>query len=47
MNFEAVATRPEKHDAFLPPAPPKTGCFGIVIACPAGITVTSCCAWTL
>jgi len=23
MNFEAVATRPEKHDALLPPAPPK------------------------
>ncbi len=23
MNFEAVATRPEKHDTLLPPAPPK------------------------
>ena len=29
MNFEAVATRPEKHDAFLPPASPKMSIKGL------------------
>jgi phosphate transport system ATP-binding protein len=29
MNFEAVATRPEKHDAFLPPALPKMSIKGL------------------
>jgi phosphate transport system ATP-binding protein len=29
MNFEAVATRPEKHDALLPPAPPKMSIKGL------------------
>jgi phosphate transport system ATP-binding protein len=29
MNFEAVATRPEKQDALLPPAPPKMSIKGL------------------
>jgi phosphate transport system ATP-binding protein len=29
MNFEAVATRPEKRDALLPPAPPKMSIRGL------------------
>jgi phosphate transport system ATP-binding protein len=29
MNFEAVATRPEKHDALLSPAPPKMSIKGL------------------
>jgi phosphate transport system ATP-binding protein len=29
MNFEAVATRPEKHDMLLPPAPPKMSIKGL------------------
>ena len=29
MNFEAVATRPEKQDALLPPAPPKMSINGL------------------
>ena len=29
MKFEAVATRPEKHDALLPPAPPKMSIKGL------------------
>jgi phosphate transport system ATP-binding protein len=29
MNFEAVATRPEKHDPFLPPASPKMSIKGL------------------
>ncbi len=29
MNFEAVATRPEKHDAFLSPASPKMSIKGL------------------
>ena len=29
MNFEAVATRPEKHDALLAPAPPKMSIKGL------------------
>ena len=29
MNFEAVATRPEKHDALLPPASPKMSIKGL------------------
>jgi hypothetical protein len=30
MNFEAVATRPEKQDALLPPAPPKMSIKGSI-----------------
>jgi phosphate transport system ATP-binding protein len=29
MNFEAVATRPERHDTLLPPAPPKMSIKGL------------------
>ena len=29
MNFEAVATRPERQDALLPPAPPKMSIRGL------------------